>query len=102
MLGDFIEFIGLGNSKGSISYNKTVTAVALGTFVYAVVTEKQPSWPLLSFGIVVIGAGFGLKGFLGAIKQNTMTAQTTTHTDTAKVVEAIRARRDDAKGIDPA
>lgn len=101
-MGAFIEFIGLGNGKGAISYNKTVTAVSLATFVYAVVTERNPSWPLLSFGVVIVGAGFGLKGYLGAIKQNSMTAQTQTTMDVAKVVEAIKANRDEGKGIDPA
>lgn len=92
--------LGLDDGKDGLSFNKSVTAVALVLFAYCIVTRREPSWPLLSFGVVVIGAGFGLKGFLGAVKQNTMVA--TTHTDTAKVVEAVRAKRDQAKGIDPA
>ena len=102
MWGRFVEAIGFGNGRGVLSYNKMVTFTALWLFAYCVVTRREPTWALLSFGIVVIGAGFGLKGFLGAVKQNTMTAQTTVTADLTKITEAVMARRDDAKGIDPA
>lgn len=95
-----LKAFGLDDGNDGLSFNKLVTTVALATFVYCVVTRREPSWPLLSFGIVVIGAGFGLKGYLGGVKQNTMIA--TTHTDTAKLVEAVRENRDHDKGIDPA
>lgn len=68
----WIESTGLGNGKGHLSFNKSVTLVALITFVYCVVTRREPSPWLLSFGVVVIGAGFGLKGFVASLTQRTM------------------------------
>ena len=99
--GRLVEFLGFGNGKFQISFNKMVTFTALWLFGFAVITRREPSWPLLSFGVVIVGAGFGLKGFLGAVKQNTMTAQTTTTVDVAKLAE-IALKRDTAHGIDPA
>lgn len=102
MWGRFVEAIGFGNGKGELSYNKMVTFTALWCFVFAVVTRREPTWALLSFGVVVIGAGFGLKGFLGAVKQNSMTAQTTVTADLTKITETVMKGRDHEKGIDPA
>ena len=101
MIGRLIEGAGFGNGKRQLSFNKMVTFTALWLFGVAVVTRREPSWPLLSFGVVVIGAGFGLKGFLGAVKQNTMAAHTTVTADLTKIAE-IALKRDTAKGIDPA
>ena len=101
MMGRLVEFLGFGNGKSQLSFNKMVTLTALWLFGFAVITRREPSWPLLSFGVVVVGAGFGLKGFLGAVKQNTMTAQTTVTADLTKIAE-IALKRDTAKGIDPA
>lgn len=102
MWGALVEATGFGNGKGQLSFNKMVTFTALWVFAYAVVTRREPTWALLSFGVVIVGAGFGLKGYLGAIKQNTMTAQTTVTADLTKMTEAVMQRRDEAKGIDPA
>jgi hypothetical protein len=101
MWGRVVEALGFGNGKGHLSFNKMVTFTALQCFVFAVVTRREPTWALLSFGVVVVGAGFGLKGFLGAVKQNSMTAQTTVTADLTKITEIV-AKRDQARGIDPA
>jgi hypothetical protein len=101
MWGRLIEATGFGNGRGHLSYNKMVTFTALWLFGYAVITRREPTGALLSFGVVVIGAGFGLKGFLGAVKQNTMTAQTTVTADLTKMTEII-TNRDEKRGIDPA
>ena len=100
--------LGLTDSGGeSLSFNKMITLGAGLTFVFAIV------WGLVSlrtfaptmvwtFGLVVIGAGFGLKGYLAGIgrvtQQNTATETTVTTIDAAKVIEAIRARRDPKLG----
>ena len=101
MIGRLIEGAGFGNGRGNLSFNKMCTFTALWLFGFAVITRREPSWPLLSFGVIVVGAGFGLKGFLGAVKQNTMTAQTTVTADLTKIAE-IALKRDTAHGIDPA
>ena len=106
---NWIERIGCGDGSGNLSFNKCVTAVAMAVFTFAVVTRRDPAWPLLSFGVVVIGAGFGLKGFLGAVKQDTIQAQlnhdialnTNVHVDAAEVVRALK-HRDPTLGVDPA
>lgn len=107
-LGAFVEFTGFGNGKGEISFNKLCTWTALQAFVFCIVTKRDPSWSLLSFGVVVIGAGFGLKGYLGAIKQNTLNASHASQTsvtltgDLAAIAKEVRARRDTDSGIEPA
>jgi hypothetical protein len=107
-LGNFVEFTGFGNGKGHVSFNKLCTWTALQAFVFCLVTKRDPSWALLSFGVVVIGAGFGLKGYLGAIKQNTLNASHTAQTsvsltgDLAAIAREVQARRDPKAGIDPA
>lgn len=102
MIGRLIEGVGFGNGKGHLSFNKMVTFTALWVFAYAVVTRREPTWALLSFGVVIVGAGFGLKGYLGAIKQNSMTAQTTVTADLTKITETVLKNRDPKQGIDPA
>lgn len=102
-LRTLVEFIGLDDHEGNVSFNKSVTAVAMATFVYAVATNRDPSWPLLSFGVVVVGAGFGIKGFLAAVKQNTTAAQlehsarmsvdTQLTGDLGDIVRAVKERR---------
>lgn len=91
-----VTALGMDDGKGSLSFNKTVTLVALVTFVYAVVRSLSPTWEVLTFGTVVIGAGFGLKGYLGAIKRQTTTARVTatSHIDAAAVVKAIKTEPD--------
>ncbi len=104
--GVLVEALGFGNGKGHLSFNKMVTFTALWAFVYCLVTKRDPSWALLSFGVIVIGAGFGIKGYLAAVKQNTLaathTATTTTTADLTEITKAVLANRDHAKGVDPA
>lgn len=101
-----IEISGFGNGKGHLSFNKMVTFTALWAFVYCLVTKRDPSWALLSFGVVIVGAGFGIKGYLAAVKQNTLaathSATTTTTADLTKITELVLANRDHDRGIDPA
>jgi hypothetical protein len=107
-VGRMVEFSGFGNGRGEISFNKLCTFTALQTFVYSVITKRDPSWALLSFGIVVIGAGFGIKGYLAAVKQNTLAATQTAATsasvtltgDLAKIAEVVTARRDHSTGME--
>jgi hypothetical protein len=93
----------MDDGKGSLSFNKTVTLVALVTFVIAVLRQLHPTWEVLTFGTVVIGAGFGLKGYLGALKRQTTnaTVSATSHIDAAAVIKALRepnAFTDDERG----
>ena len=111
-LGAIVEFSGFGNGRGHLSFNKMCTFTALQMFVFAVVTKRDPSWALLSFGIVVIGAGFGIKGYLAAVKQNTLVATHTASTalstdlkltgDLADLAKVVTARRNTATGTEPA
>lgn len=52
---------------------------------------------------LVISAAFGRSVFMNWLTRFSMTANSNTQTniDAAKVIEAIRARRDDAKGVEP-
>ena len=95
-------FLGLTGSDGNLSFNKSVTAVMCGAFVYAVAKSLHPTWELLTFGTVIIGSGFGLKGYLAAMARQTTNAQVsaTSHIDAAAVVKAIRERRDEESGTE--
>lgn len=110
-LGRCVEFVGLGDGNGCISFNKTVTAAALSVWAiaigYILVRLMQiPPWYVWSFGIVVIGAGFGLKGFSVAManrkEEFSVTSQYAVQANVAEVITAIKARRDPAQGVDPA
>lgn len=107
MIRRVAAFLGLTGPDGHLSFNKSVTAVMCATFVFAVVymlvvLHIPPTWELLTFGTVVIGAGFGLKGYLGGMSRQTTIASVsaTSHTDTAAVVKAIRERRDEESGTE--
>lgn len=81
-VGRAIEASGFGNGRGHISFNKCVTftmlwawTLFLAATVYLSWLDKpMPSVPLIAtvagMCSVVIGAGFGLKGFLGARKSS--------------------------------
>lgn len=104
MTRPLVERLGFGDGKGNLSFNKCCTFTALAVFAFAVVTRREPTWALLSFGIVVIGAGFGLKGYLAAVKQNTHTAATNanvTLTGDLAAIAKVAARRDPERGVDP-
>lgn len=94
-------FLGLTGPDKNLSFNKSVTVVMCAVFAFAVVYQLvalrlPPTWELLTFGTVVIGAGFGLKGYMGAISRQNTNAQVSasSHTDTAAVVKALRAEPD--------
>lgn len=109
-LGGVVEFVGFGNGEGHVSFNKLVTFTALQAFVFAVVTRREPTWALLSFGVIVLGAGFGLKGYLAAVKQNTTAAQlnattsfnvqTTLSGDLVELAKVVKGRRDAPEGLE--
>lgn len=114
-LGHAIEISGFGNGRGHVSFNKLVTFTALwffGVALWTIIVElrQTPPWYVWSFGFGVVGAGFGLKGYLGAAARRTEHSQQTDSmnvtVDAAAVItaasEAIKKRRDDARGIDPA
>jgi len=104
MMYNWVERIGLGDGKGSVSFNKSVTFVMLHTFVfcavYSMVSLRQsPPWPVWSFGVIVIGSGFGLKGYLAGVARR---SESFTHSDTtnvaltgnvAEIINAVRERR---------
>jgi hypothetical protein len=107
----FAEYSSFGNGKGQFSFNKLVTFTALWCFVVAVLgtvfyLHQQPTIAMWSFGFGVVGAGFGLKGYLRASERRMDTfnqTDTTQHivtTDVAKVVEALRSR-DESAGYQP-
>lgn len=97
-----VRFLGLSGDDGNISFNKSVTAVMVATFVYAVVRRLTPTWELLTFGTVLVGAGFGLKGYLAAMARQTTNAQVsaTSHIDAAAIAREIAARRDEKDGTE--
>jgi len=103
-LGTAIEYTGLGNGKGELSFNKCVTVAAMAVFGYAVrqiIIELRivPPWYVWSFGFGALGAGFGLKGYLGAasrrnenVLQNDSTALTG---NLAEMIKAVKERNVD-------
>lgn len=123
-LGRLVEWVGFGNGKGEISFNKLVTFTALwvwATFLGSIgwlMLEAREFPPaglvavVAGLGATIIGAGFGLKGFLGAVKQNRVDAsvqashQNSTNVnlsgDLAELVRAVKERRDVSDGVDPA
>jgi hypothetical protein len=117
---NWIERSGFGNGKGHLSFNKCVTFTALwvwalfmGAVAWLMLDSKQFAPAALvaviaGLGATIIGAGFGLKGYLGGVKQNTTNA--TAHTSmnanlTGNVAEILKAygdmRRDDERGEHP-
>ena len=113
LFGRIVEAFGIddGKGQGRVSFNKSVTMVALGVWGWAIgyiitALTQIPPWYIWSFGIVVIGAGFGLKGYSVAMASRketyTANAQSTVQADIAEVITAVHARRDTAQGVDPA
>jgi hypothetical protein len=113
LFGRCVEAFGIddGKNQGRISFNKTVTMVALGVWGWAigyiiVALLQIPPWYIWSFGIVVIGAGFGLKGYSVAManrkEEFSAASQHTVQSDVAAVIAAVKDRRDTPHGVDPA
>ena len=76
------------------------------TYSARLVGRRDIPLAAIAIGVIVIGAGFGIKGYLAAVKQNTLaathTATTTTTADLTEITKAVLANRDHAKGVDPA
>lgn len=109
MLGRFIEFIGFGNGKNELSFNKMVTFTALWVFVVAVGgtifhLKQQPTVATWSFGLACVCAGFGLKGLMAYLARRTENVsqadKTEIKVDVADTVRALKAR-DASQGIQP-
>ncbi|MGV3707612.1 MAG: hypothetical protein ACO1Q7_02145 [Gemmatimonas sp.] len=98
-----IKFFGLADKDGDVSFNKSVTAFGMAIFAIMVVKELNPSPWVLGFGIVLVGAGFGLKGYLGGVNRLSLTGNSSVAItgDAAQMIEAAK-RRDVEAGIDPA
>ncbi len=109
-----------GKTPPRLSFNKGVTVfgclafgVLVGLMVWFVMATK--TWPpvtivacVLSFGIVLIGAGFGLKGYLGGLQQKAIVA-TATATETVnatltgdlnEIAKTVLNRRDPVAGVE--
>lgn len=121
-----VEGTGFGNGKGEVSFNKLVTftalwawALFLGAIGWLMLSSRQFAPAALvavvaGLGATVIGAGFGLKGFLGAVKQNRTEAllqhstnlsanvQTNITADLVELAKVVKGRREVLDGIDPA
>ena len=98
----FLNAIGLDDGRDGASFNKTVTAVLTATVVYAIIHQLEVGTHLLILALGVLFGGFGLKGISLFATMYKRTDSVSLTGDAAKVVEAIRAQRDEAKGIDPA
>lgn len=103
-MAPFIERISFGDGEGNLSFNKLVTAVMVALFAIMIINRINPAWSVLSFGIVIVGAGFGLKGFMAALARQTTNATIAESVaitgDAAKIIEAVKARRDVASGTE--
>lgn len=90
-------FLGLTGPDGHLSFSKMVTLTVLA-LSYVTGTFG------LGIAIAALSASFGVKAWLAFLQRNTFTASATTATtiDAAAVVKAIRERRDDTGGVDPA
>ncbi len=110
----WIERTGFGDGNGSLSFNKMVTFTSL--WIWGVVTiytvlhlKQQPNAVAWTFGFGVIGAGFGLKGYMAAAARRT---DTTAQTDSvalqgnlAEMITAIKTpvpERDATLGVQDA
>lgn len=100
----FIERIGLGDGDGNLSFNKSVTVAMLTLLVTAVLTGRGLTWPVVTFGTTIIGAGFGLKAFMAVVaRQTTMITGTDSLAITGnaeKMIAAIKQRRDPTLGVE--
>lgn len=104
----WLERIGLGDGDGNLSFNKMVTLVLINVFAICALRQIPVAWELLSFGVMLQAAGFGIKGFMAflATRKEMYTATTDTKItgDLAKVIAAMKApagERDTVLGIQP-
>lgn len=113
MWGQFVRAVGFDDGKGGVSFNKMVTFTALWAFigaVFVIIRELRQVPPLAvwSFGLACVSAGFGFKGlnaFLATRRENltqTDTSSVQLTGDLTEITKAVLAKRDAARGIDPA
>jgi hypothetical protein len=110
MWARFVASVGMDDGEERLSFNKLVSLVLLLVFSICALRRIDVPWPLLSFGVVIQGAGFGLKGFMAALANRretfnaTLAASKSTDVklsgDLAEIVKAIKARRDDTLGVE--
>jgi hypothetical protein len=102
-----IERIGLGDGKdeGRLSFNKSITTgcFLLGSFTvvyYLTRLHLIAPWYVWTFLTVVIGAGFGLKGYIAGVNRTTATLTQTdssaTKTELQATVDLNKLARDEA------
>ena len=97
-----VNALGLDDGKDGMSFNKSVTAVLTATVVYAIVRQIEVGTHLLILALGVLFGGFGLKGLAMFATMYRRTDSVHLTGDAAAVVKAVRERRDESKGIDPA
>lgn len=97
-----VTALGLNDRGGDLSFNKTVTAVLTATVVWAILHQLEVGTNLLILSLGVLFGGFGLKGLSLFATMYRRTDSVALTGDAAKVVDAIRQRRDPAAGVDPA
>jgi len=94
-----VDRLGFGNGHGELSFNKMVTFTALWVWsavtLYTVLTlRQQPNAVAWTFGFGVIGAGFGLKGYMAAAARRTDTSSQTDSValqgNLAEIITAIK------------
>lgn len=94
--------LGLDDGTDSLSFNKSITAILTALVVYMAVRQLELGTHLLVLAICVQFSGYGFRGMKLFATMYKRSDSVNLTGDAAKVVDAIRARRDDAKGIDPA
>lgn len=94
--------LGLDDGGVGLSFNKSITAILTAVVVFLAVTQREIGTHLLVLAICVQFSGYGFKGIKLFATMYKRTDSVNLTGDAAKVVEAVRANRDHAKGIDPA
>lgn len=97
-----VNALGLDDGGDSLSFNKTITAILCAVVVYLAVTQREIGTHLLVLAICVQFSGYGFKGLKLFSTMYKRTDSVSLTGNAAEVVDAIRKRRDEAKGIDPA
>ena len=98
----FVSALGLDDGVDSLSFNKTITALLCALVVYLAVRQLEIGTHLLVLAICVQFSGYGFKGIKLFSTMYRRTDSVHLTGDAAAVVKAVRERRDEAKGIDPA
>lgn len=94
--------LGLDDSNGGLSFNKTVTAIFTAVVAYAVIQGIEVGTHLTVLAIAVLAAGFGLKGLSMFFSSYKRTESVSLTGDVGEIAKAVMANRDVKRGIDPA